>query len=140
MASANKTHATDASVAEFLDGIADPIARDDARHLCAIMGTITGEPATMWGTSIVGFGRRTYRYASGHSGETALIGFSPRTTALALYLTLDFEAETATLAQLGPHRVGKGCLYIKRLAKVDDAALTELVTRSVSAAHALGNS
>jgi len=126
------TGRTGASVAEFLARIPDPQRREDARRLCAVMEEITGEPPAMWGTSIIGFGAYHYRYASGHEGDSALAGFSPRRAHLAIYLIGGFENRyQRVLARLGPHKTGKGCLYIKRLDDVDRDALGELINRSV---------
>ena len=86
----------------------------------------------MWGTSIIGFGTYHYRYASGHEGDSALAGFSPRRQYLAIYLIGDFgNRHQSALARLGPHQTGRGCLYIKRLDEVDQDALRELIDRSV---------
>ncbi|MCA1006976.1 DUF1801 domain-containing protein [Rhodococcus hoagii] len=137
MAAANKTHATDSSVDAFIENLPNPTRRADARRLRSIMEDESGEPAVMWGTSIVGFGSRTYRYASGRTGETPLVGYSPRATALSLYLTLECDELSEELDRLGPHRLGKGCLYITRLALVDEATLVELIGRSVTAARRL---
>jgi hypothetical protein len=126
------THRTDASVEEFLDRVPDDRRREDARRLCAMVQEITGEPPVMWGTSIIGFGTYHYRYASGHEGDSALAGFSPRRQALVIYLVGGFEdRHRRVLARLGPHKTGKGCLYIKRLDDVDHEALHELIDRSV---------
>jgi uncharacterized protein DUF1801 len=126
------TRPTEASVEEFLDRVPDDRRREDARRLCAMMQEITGEPPVMWGTSIIGFGTYHYRYASGHEGDSALTGFSPRRQALAIYLVGGFEdRHQKVLARLGPHKTGKGCLYIKRLDDVDHDALRELIDRSV---------
>lgn len=123
---------TGASVEAFLDSIPDERRRTDARHVCALMQDITGEPAEMWGSSIVGFGRYHYRYASGHEGDSALASFSPRKEHLVVYLVGEFESRHGTaLARLGPHKTGKGCLYLKRLSDVDENALRELIHRSV---------
>src|SRR6201989_406297 len=125
------TGRTGASVAEFLARIPEPQRREDARRLCAVMENITGEPPAMWGTSIMGFGAYHYRYASGHEGDSALAGFSPRRAHLAIYLVGEFaDRHQAALARLGPHKTGKGCLYIKRLDDVDLDALRELIDRS----------
>jgi hypothetical protein len=133
------THRTDASVQEFLDRVPDDRRRQDARRLCAMMQEITGEPPTMWGTSIIGFGTYHYRYASGHEGDSALAGFSPRRQALAIYLVGGFEdRHRRVLARLGPHKTGKGCLYIKRLDDVDHGALRELIDRSVRIHKGIG--
>jgi hypothetical protein len=123
---------TDAPVAGFLARVPDEQRREDAWRLCAMMREITGEPPVMWGTSIIGFGLYHYRYASGHEGDSALAGFSPRRQHLAIYLIGDFEnRHQSALTRLGPHQTGKGCLYIKRLDDVDHDALRELIDRSV---------
>ncbi|MFC7448997.1 DUF1801 domain-containing protein [Rhodococcus daqingensis] len=134
---ANKTQPTGDSVEEFLDSLADDVTRADCRRLIDLMQAATGEPAALWGSSIIGFGNRTYRYASGHHGNTALIGFAPRSTALTLYLSLSLEDHRDALQRLGKHRTGKGCLYIKRLTDVDEAELRSLIEASVSAARAM---
>ena len=126
------TRPTDASVERFLAGIPDEQLREDSRRLCAMMREITGEPPAMWGASIIGFGTYHYRYASGHEGDSALAGFAPRRQHLAIYLVGEFESRhQSALARLGPHKSGKGCLYIKRLDDVDRDALRELIDRSV---------
>ena len=123
---------TGASVAEFLARVPDGQRRQDARRLCAIMQEITGQPPVMWGTSIIGFGTYHYRYASGREGDSALASFSPRAQQLAVYLVGGFEVRhQSVLARLGPHKTGKGCLYLKRLDDVDQDALRELIDRSV---------
>ena len=123
--------ATEASVAEFLDRVPER-RRDDARRLCAMMQEITGEPPAMWGTSIIGFGSYHYRYPSGHEGDSALASFAPRSQHLVIYLVGEFaDRHRSVLARLGPHKTGKGCLYIKRLDDVDADALRELIDRSV---------
>ena len=123
---------TDAPVERFLAGVADEQQQEDARRLCAMMQEITGEPPALWGTSIIGFGTYHYRYASGREGDSALASFSPRRQHLAIYLVSEFEdRHQSALARLGPHKSGKGCLYIKRLDDVDHDALRELIDRSV---------
>ena len=123
---------TDASVEEFLARVPGDQRREDARRLCALMREITGEPPAMWGPSIIGFGAYHYRYASGHEGDSALASFSPRRQNLAVYLVSEFaDRHRAALARLGPHKTGKGCLHISRLADVDLDALRELIDRSV---------
>jgi len=125
------TRRTEASVAGFLAAVPDEQRRQDARRLCAMMREITGEPPTMWGTSIIGFGTYHYRYASGHEGDAPLASFSPRRQHLAIYLVGEFgDRYQPLLARLGPHKTGKGCLYLKRLDDVDHDALRELVDRS----------
>ena len=120
------------SVEEFLAGVPDEQRREDSRRLCTMMQEITGEPPAMWGASIIGFGSYHYRYASGHEGDSALASFAPRRQHLAIYLVGEFESRyRSVLARLGPHKSGKGCLYIKRLDDVDGDALREVIDRSV---------
>ena len=126
------THQTDASAEEFLARVPGDQQREDAHRLCVMMQEITGEPPVMWGSSIVGFGAYHYRYASGHEGDAPLAGFSPRSQHLVIYLASEFsERYQPVLARLGPHKARKGCLYVKRLGDVDEAALRELIDRSV---------
>ena len=122
---------TGAPVADFLAQVPGEQQREDARRLCALMAEVTGEPPVMWGTSIIGFGTYHYRYPSGREGDSALASFSPRSQHLAIYLIGDFAHRyQSVLARLGPHKTGKGCLYIKRLDQVDQDALRELIDRS----------
>jgi Domain of unknown function (DU1801) len=122
-----KTAPTGADAAQFIASIEDPQKREDSRTLLKLLGDITGEPAVMWGSSIVGFGSYHYRYASGHEGDACIIGFSPRKQSLTIYLSSGLEQHAALLAQLGKHSVGKGCLYIKRLSDVDPGVLSRLL-------------
>ena len=122
---------TGTPVADFLAKVPSEQQREDARRLCALMAEVTGEPPVMWGTSIIGFGTYHYRYPSGREGDSALASFSPRSQHLAIYLIGDFAGRhQSVLARLGPHKTGKGCLYIKRLDDVDHDALRELIDRS----------
>jgi hypothetical protein len=119
-------------VEEFLATVADERRRADGVRLCGIMRDITGQAPAMWGPSIVGFGRYHYRYASGHEGDAPLAGFSPRRQHLVVYLVGGFEQRYGpALTRLGPHKTGKGCRYLKSLTGVDEAALRELIDRSV---------
>src|SRR5262249_17833083 len=121
-----------APVDDFLAAVPDGQRREDARRLCAMMAQITGEPPTMWGTSIIGFGAYHYRYASGHSGDSALASFAPPRQHLVVYLVGGFGSRPqAVLGGLGRHKTGKGCLYLRRLDDVDQDVLRELIDRSV---------
>ena len=130
----NKTKATVASVDDFLDAVADPQRREDGKALRAMMERVSGEPAAMWGPSIVGFGVHRYKYESGREGEICRIGFSPRSTGLVLYG--GFLRSPALLARLGKHKTGKGCLYVKRLADVDAAVLEEMAAAALDRSDA----
>lgn len=128
----NKTQATDAEVAVFLDGLADEQRRNDCRTVVALMRELTGAEPRMWGANIIGFGTKHYRYASGREGDWFVVGCSPRKQNLTLYLTYGFEQHHDLLARLGKHSLGKACLYVKRLSDLDLAVLRELVARSVT--------
>lgn len=132
----NKTKPTPVSVADFIAAVPDPARRADAETLATLLADLSREPATMWGPSIVGFGRYRYIYDSGRSGEMCRIGFSPRKAETVLYLTDGFPLHADLLARLGKHRTGKSCLYIKRLSDVDMAVLTELIDASLAAIDA----
>jgi hypothetical protein len=132
MAQSQKTLPTGEDPEAFLAAVPDEARRQDARRLCRLLVDWTGEPPAMWGPSIVGFGSYHYRYESGHEGRAALVGFSPRKANLVLYLVGGVtDRYPKLLERLGPHRVGKGCLYLKRLDDVDRDVLQELVERTL---------
>ena len=123
----NKTTATGASVEEFLSAVEHPVRRRDGLRLHTMMAEATGQPAGMWGPTIVGYGRYHYKYATGREGDAPAVGFSPRKASLSLY-GLSYGPESAgLLARLGKHKTGAGCLYINKLDDVDGAVLTELI-------------
>jgi hypothetical protein len=128
----NKTQATVTRVEDFVTGIADENQRADARSLIAMMMRLSGEPATMWGPSIIGFGRYRYRYDSGREGEMCRIGFSPRKGQTVLYLIDGFEGHAELMAKLGKHKTGKSCLYVKRLSDIDLVALEDMCRSSLA--------
>jgi hypothetical protein len=128
----NKTKPTRASVDKFIAKVADEGRRRDAETIRAMMERLSGEPAVMWGPSIVGFGRVRYTYASGHSGEMGRVGFSPRAKELVVYIVGGFPRHQHLMDRLGKYRVGKSCLYIKRLSDVDEGVLEELVRESLA--------
>lgn len=128
----NKTQATVARVEDFVTGIADENQRADARSLIAMMTRLSGEPATMWGPSIIGFGRYRYRYDSGREGEMCRIGFSPRKGQTVLYLIDGFEGHAELMAKLGKHKTGKSCLYVKRLSDIDLVVLEDMCRSSLA--------
>jgi uncharacterized protein DUF1801 len=116
----------------FIAAVPSDARRADAEKLAGLLTEWTGEPAVMWGASIVGFGTYRYRYESGHEGTGPLVGFSPRKASLVVYLVGGYEDRyEKLLEQLGPHTSGKGCLYLKRLDDVDLDVLRELIDRTV---------
>lgn len=121
-----KTKPTDVTVDAFIAAVEHPVRRADAVAIRAMMERLTGEPARMWGPSIIGFGSYNYRYDSGHEGTSCRLGFSPRKAELVLYVLTGEPEQTAQLARLGKHKAGKSCLYVKQLADVDSAVLEEI--------------
>ncbi|MEL6277089.1 MAG: DUF1801 domain-containing protein [Bacteroidota bacterium] len=102
----------------------------DSRQLLEILKEITGEEPKIWGTSIVAFGKYKYQRKNGEEYEWFNVGFSPGKAHLSLYMMYDINEEQELLAQLGPHRTGKGCLYIKKLECVDLGVLKQLLAKS----------
>lgn len=125
-----RTKATEVSVDAFIDAVDNPVRREDARTVLAMMERITGHAPQMWGPTIIGFGSYHYKYESGHEGTMCRLGFSPRKAQTVLYVLAGFEGEADLLARLGKHRTGKSCLYVNKLADVDLAVLEELSRRS----------
>lgn len=126
-----KTKPTDQSVEQFIAAITDPQQREDSHALVKTLQQITGKPAKMWGSSIVGFDSYHYRYASGQEGDWPVIGFSPRKNSLTIYIMDGFDTYGPLLKELGPHKLGKSCLYLKGLADIDLKALEQLMRQSV---------
>ncbi len=132
MASEPKTKPTDVPVADFIAAVPDARRREEAQALCALMTEVTGEPPVMWGTSIVGFGRYTYVNTTKKTADWPIIGFSPRKAKLTIYIMPGFEGEPELMARLGKHTTGVSCLYLNRLADVDQEVLKALAERSVA--------
>jgi len=126
----NKTQRTKASVAAFLATIPDPRRRRDAKTLAAVFRKATGERPAMWGSSIVGYGQMTYPGSNGRTVDWFPVGFSPRKAALVLYLMGGLKANGDLLAELGPHKVGGGCLYLTRFSEIDSNVLARLIRLS----------
>jgi len=128
-----KTKPSKTSVSALIASVENERRRQDAKTVLKMMREVTGIKPKVWGESMIGFGSCDYTYASGHSGTSMLIGFAPRKANLVLYV-LDFtDAFDDLLARLGPHKRGKGCLYLTSLAKNDLGVLRELVERSFAA-------
>jgi len=130
----NKTKSTSNSVTTFLDSkVTDAALRKDCDLLINLMEKVTGKPATMWGTAIIGFDSYHYKYDSGREGDMCLVGFSPRAANISLYVKLGAPGQDALLQKLGKHKAAKGCLYIKKLADVDMGVLENII--ATGAAH-----
>ncbi|GIO24865.1 DUF1801 domain-containing protein [Oceanobacillus sp. J11TS1] len=126
-----KTKETDNSVIEFIEEVEQPRKREDAYRLLDIFTETTGMEGKMWGPSIIGFGKYHYTYDSGHEGDAPLVGFSPRKAKISLYFATGDTEREKLLEKFGKHTTGKACVYINKLADVDEAVLRELIMQSV---------
>lgn len=126
-----KTKESDASVSAFLASIEDEQRRKDAEAIAAIMASVTRLPPKMWGASIVGYGSQRYKYPTGREGDWFRTGFSPRKGSLTVYINSGFARHPELMAKLGTYTTGVSCLYIKRLADVDQKVLRQLVAQSL---------
>ena len=133
MASDNKTKETKASVADYVAAIPDETKRADAAALIKLMKAATGEPAKLWGPSIIGFGSYHYVYDSGREGDMPLVSFSPRKPAIVLYGLRAAKGVDALIAKLGKVKTEKGCIYVKKLADIDMKVLEKLAREAASA-------
>jgi Domain of unknown function (DU1801) len=133
-----KTKKTEASVEEFLNSITDEQRREDCFAIVEMMKKATKAEPKMWGTAIVGFGHYHYKYATGRESDWFQIGFSPRKQDLTLYFCDGVERQPELLSQLGKHKIGKSCLYIKRLADLDLKVLTQMIQNSVAQVKTMG--
>ena len=125
--SGNKTRPTGAAVAEFIAQVEHPTRRADAHRLDEIFREATGWQPQMWGPSIVGYGSYHYRYDTGREGDMCATGFSPRKSNLSIYIMPGYADFADTLARLGKHKLGKSCLYVTKLADIDEDLLKELI-------------
>lgn len=127
-----KTKPTKASVPAFLAKVKDPALRADCDAVVALMSSVTKAPPVLWGTSIVGFGSYRLQYANGKEGDWPLAAFAPRAKQIVLYVMPGFAGYDELMQALGPVKCGVSCIYVKRLADLDQAALKRLLTRSVA--------
>lgn len=126
----NKTTENNASVDAFLNSVKDEKKRADSFAIKNMMERITGKPAKMWGTAIVGFDVYHYKYDSGREGDFMKVGFSPRAQNLTLYIMPGFERYDSLMKKLGKYKTGKSCLYVKRLEDIDLEVLEQLIRES----------
>lgn len=125
-----KTTKTKASVSAYLAAIRPEQKRADAKAVDKVLREISGDKPALWGPSIIGYGQYRYTYASGREGDWPRIGFSPRKASLVLYIMPGFKPFAAQMKKLGKHKTGGSCLYINKLADVDEKALRELAARA----------
>lgn len=132
----NKTGETQEDVFNFIEDFSNKEQkRKDALDLVEFMKKITGFEPRMWGPSIIGFGHYHYKYASGHEGDAPLIGFSPRKTAISLYVFTGLEEHNHLLEGLGKFKKGKACIYVNKLSDIDEAVLEKLIRATIDYLH-----
>ena len=127
----NKTKKTDVNPQSYIDAIKKEDRRADCQKLMGMMAELTGCEPKMWGPSIVGFGEYHYKYDSGREGDAIRLGFSSRAQNISIYIMPGYQDFEAELSRLGKHKIGKSCLYIKRLSDVDEAVLKEMMAKGL---------
>ena len=128
----NKTAETGQDVLEFIHNQADSEQkRKDSLALIDLMEKTSGYPPKMWGPGIIGFGRYHYKYDSGHEGDAPLIGFSPRKAAISLYVFTGLGEHEDLLEGLGKFKMGKACIYVKKLSDIDTGKLEDLMKETI---------
>lgn len=131
----NKTQPTKVSPSAFLKSIEHDKKREDGQELLKFFKRVTGMTPKMWGPTMIGYGRYAYKTQSGREGEFFLTGFSPRKTALTIYIMPGYRDMSDKLKRLGKHKIGKSCLYIKKLEDVDMNVLEEIVCDGLDYMH-----
>ena len=127
-----KTKPTNASIDDYIASRANEEQKADCKSLMAMLKRVTKEKPKMWGPSIVGYGLYEYTYESGRAGEMCRTGFAIRGKELVVYLIAEGREQEALLAKLGKHKIGKSCLYIKKLADIDMKVMEQLVVGSLA--------
>lgn len=128
---ANKTIETNASVEGYISSIMPETKQADCRKIAEIMERLTGEKPKMWGASIVGFGSYHYKYESGREGDAVRTGFAARAQNISIYIMPGYQDFDDELSRLGKHKIGKSCLYIKRLSDVDEVVLEDMIAKGL---------
>ena len=121
-----KTSKTNRSVTDYINAV-DPAHKKDAQTLLQLFKDTTGVQPKLWGTSIVGFGEYTYHRSNGDEGQFMATGFSIRKSGPTLYIMPGYNDYSDVLAKLGPHKLGKSCLYLKNLDNVDLKIVAKLI-------------
>lgn len=133
MATKNKTKETEVSVIDFINSFVDnEQKKTDSLQLIEHMRKWSGSDPKMWGPTIIGFGTYHYKYASGHEGDAPLIGFSPRKAEFSLYVFSATEESKQLLKELGKFKIGKACIYVKKLSDINVSALEKLCLASIT--------
>jgi hypothetical protein len=127
----NKTAETSVDVFDFINLVDDEQKRKDSYRLIELMQEVSGCEPKMWGPSIIGFGKYHYQYASGHEGDTPLLGFSPRKAAISLYIFTGLDEHLHLLENLGKFKIGKACIYVKKLSDINEGNMITTMKKSI---------
>ena len=125
-----KTRPSKASAVKYIQSVEHPTRQKDGLALLDLMIEITGEKPVMWGDSIIGFGKYHYENTC-KGGSWPIVGFSPRKSAISVYIMPGFSDYQPLLDKLGKHKTGKSCLYINKLADIDLDVLAQLISKSI---------
>ncbi|WP_126969484.1 DUF1801 domain-containing protein [Gynurincola endophyticus] len=128
----NKTAYTEVAVTDFINNLEDQQQQADSLSLIRLMKKVSKEEPRMFGATIIGFGQYQYKYASGHAGEAPLLGFSPRKAAISLYVFTGAEEHQHLLENLGKYKIGKACIYVKKLADINEDVLVKLMQATIN--------
>jgi hypothetical protein len=132
MAKKNKTAETEVNVIDFINSYAESEEKKlDSFSLIDLMRKWSGFEPKMWGPTIIGFGSYHYKYASGHEGDSLLIGFSPRKAEFSLYVYSPSEENKLLLDTLEKFKMGKSCIYIKKLSDINISILEKLCKSTI---------
>lgn len=138
MAKANKTNQTEVSVTDFINSYVESEQKKaDSFQLVKLMSEWSGFEPKMWGPTIIGFGSYHYKYESGHEGDMLMIGFSPRKAEFSLYVYSPTEKSKALLDELGKFKMGKACIYVKKLSDIKIDILEKICYATIK--HLQGN-
>ena len=129
----NKTTETKVDVTDFVNSYVENEQKKlDSFELIKLMTAWSGFEPRMWGPTIIGFGSYHYKYASGHEGNAPLLGFSPRKAQFSLYIFSETEKSRALLEDFGKFKMGKACIYVKKLADINLEVLEELCAETIA--------
>lgn len=127
----NKTAETSVDVYDFINLVDDEQKCKDSYRFIELMQEVSGHEPKMWGPSIIGFGTYHYRYESGHEGDAPILGFSPRKAAISLYIYTGLEEHQYLLEDLGKYKIGKACIYVKKLADINEKNMIAIMKKSI---------
>ena len=129
----NKTQETQVNVTDFINSyVENEQKKADSFELIKLMNEWSGFEPKMWGSNIIGFGSYHYKYESGREGDFLMIGFSPRKAEFSLYVYSPTDGSASLLKDLGKFKMGKACIYVKKLADINIEALEKICKATIA--------